>query len=303
MKTFKFGLNHWALLGANVIYAASNTIIKTVLGVKINPNGFIYIRIIGALLLILAYLFIGKKSFRIEKKDILLLFICALFGVAINMLLFFQGLSRTSPINASIIMVMTPIIVTIIGYFRKSERFNSINIIGIALGAIGAIGLTLAKGKSIGLSQSTPLGDFLILLNASSYAIYLVIVRKLTIKYDPILITFYCFLIGSFYVLPFAFNDLTLIKWDTFSQNNFLALGFVIFATTFLTYVFNAYALKHTQSSIVGAYIYIQPILGTFIAVVFGAYLFQSYQLIFGVLIILGVYLTTLKSKKQIVQV
>ena len=114
---------HLCLFGANLIYAINYTVAKNVMPDFIQPLGFIFLRVSGALLLfwITFRLFFYQK---IERKDILKLVLCGLFGVAINQMLFFKGLNLTTPINASVIMVTNPILVLIVGAILISEKIT-----------------------------------------------------------------------------------------------------------------------------------------------------------------------------------
>ena len=103
-------LAHISLFVANLIYALNYTIAKDVMPKYIEPSGFILLRVVGAVVLFSLYYFFFIKE-KVENKDILLLSVCGLFGVAINQLLFFEGLNLTTPINASIIMTVNPILV------------------------------------------------------------------------------------------------------------------------------------------------------------------------------------------------
>jgi len=108
-------LAHLSLLVANLIYALNYTFAKDVMPEYIQPSGFILLRVIGAFFLFtLSYLLFIKE--KVEKKDIIRFAICGLFGVAINQLLFFEGLNLTTPINAAIIMTSNPILVIIMSY-------------------------------------------------------------------------------------------------------------------------------------------------------------------------------------------
>ena len=123
-------------------------------------------------------------SEKVEKKDLGLIALCGLFGVAVNQLCFFNGLKLTSPVNASLIMLTTPIMVLIASSLYIRERITIAKVIGIIIGAAGATLLILGTNNNP-TSQSNIWGDLLILINASSYAIYLVLVKKLMKKYNP----------------------------------------------------------------------------------------------------------------------
>ena len=102
---------HLALLGANIIYGANYLIAKGVMPNKIGPSAFVFLRILGA-----GILFWIIKSFikeKVSKRDLRILALCGLLGVATNQLLFFHGLNLTSPIDASIIITSIPVMVLI----------------------------------------------------------------------------------------------------------------------------------------------------------------------------------------------
>ncbi|MDQ3073435.1 MAG: DMT family transporter [Bacteroidota bacterium] len=286
---------HSALFLVNVIYAASYTISKEVMPEFIGPSGFIVLRVLTALVLLFFYhtLLIKKKI--ANAKDYLKIAVCALFGVAINMLLFFEGLSLTSPINASLMMVTTPILVLLIAFISGLERISIIRLCGILSGAAGAAMLVLASGESIGDGDWK--GDIMVLLNAASFGIYLVLVKPLMKRYHSVTIIFWSFVFGSFMVLPFGYNDLADTQWQTITSEAWLCIGFVTVFTTFIAYALNAWALQHVSASVVGSYIYLQPLLGTIIAIASGKYLLHWQQVIFAIMILTGVYMTSFRPR------
>ena len=205
-------LGHLCLLGANLIYSINYSVAKDVLGSHIQSSGFILLRALCAMVLYwLTSLFMRYE--KIAKEDRLRLFFCGVFGVAVNQLLFFKGLSLTSPINASIMMVCTPILVVLMGYFSMSEKITLLRVIGIITGLAGAIFLILnpAQGKQLGMVNW---GDLLVLLNACSWGLYLIIVKPLMQKYHTITVIKWVFLTGFIIVLPFGYDQLMEVDWN-----------------------------------------------------------------------------------------
>jgi drug/metabolite transporter (DMT)-like permease len=285
-------------LGVNIIYAASYTIAKEIAPSLIAASGFVFFRVFGAILFLFPIL-LAMKIFKLpQKKDIFLFLCCGLFGVATNMLLFFEGLTRTSPVNASLIMVMSPLIVLILSLVLKKEKFRWYNYIGFILGTGGALLFIISKSGNI-KTEGSMMGDLMILANACSFAIFLVIVKPLMKEYHPLLVTFYCFCAGLIYIIPFGLIPATQTIFSDFTSYSWFCLFFIIIATTVLTYIWNAFAIKHTTSSTVSAYIYLQPILGTVIALLSKKYMITQNQIIFSIIIILGVFLSGLKLKKN----
>ena len=228
-------LAHISLTVANLIYAINFTFAKDVMPDFIKPSGFILLRVIGALFLFaLSYfLFINEK---VDTKDIFRLAICGVFGVAINQLFFFEGLSLTTPINASIVMTINPILVILISFLIIRESITFRKILGILLGLFGAATLIL-NGGGVDFSSSRQTGNLLVFINALSYGLYLVLVKPLLQKYHPITILFYVFGFGLLYVIPFGFNSLSDVKWEIIPNHICLEIAFVVVCTTFVAYL------------------------------------------------------------------
>ncbi len=287
---------HLALLSANLIYGANYTIAKIALPEFVKPLGFILMRVTFAMLIFafIQFTFIKEK---VENKDILLLFFCAVFGIAVNQMMFFQGLSRTTEINASILMITTPILVIVFSYFILKEKITSKKILGVILGAIGAA-MIILMGGSFSLGSDTLLGDLYIFINAASYGIYLVIAKPLMIKYHPFTILKWIFFFGFFMITPFGYEQFSQIDWGSFTTAAYLSVGYVLFFATFLAYLCNAIALNFASPSLVSAYIYSQPLIATIIAISFGKDSLTPVKIIAAILIFTGVYLVNNRPTK-----
>lgn len=295
---------HIALLTVNMIYGANYLVAKGLMPDVIGPSGFILLRALGAVLLFwLIKLFVKEK---IKRADIWRLVACGAFGVAINQLLFFNGLNITSPINASIIMTSNPILVLVIASVILKERITKLKLTGVTLGAIGAITLILTSSKEAN-STSSILGDTFCFINAVSYGIYLVMVKPLMAKYKPITVVSYVFAFGSLFVLPFGFKEFTEVSWATLSKGHVLSMIYVVVGTTFLAYLLNIFALKHVTPSIASSYIYLQPVMAALFGFLFFHFasgfpspgVITPTKIICTVLIFAGVYLVSKPNKQQ----
>jgi len=299
-KTYKA---HLALFGANVIYGMNHLIAKGVMPEKIGATAFIFLRILGA-----SILFWMIKSFikeKIDKEDYFRLIVCGVLGIAINQLLYFHGLSLTSPIDASIIYTSTPVLVLIFSYFLLKEKITRTKIIGILIGGTGALLLILYGNKNEG--TSTLLGNGLIFSNAIFYAFYLVYVKPLMSKYQPITVISWVFLIGFIFMIPVGLYDFVTTDFGAFTLNTILIISFVVLGTTFLTYLFNIYALTKVAPSVNGSYIYLQPVV-SFIMVSIYAFVLGNTtyaqdinltKIISCLLVVIGVFLVSKKTSSQ----
>lgn len=286
---------HLALLLVTLIYGANFTIAKAVMPELIEPFGFIVLRIstAGVFLWLFHALFIKEKISSL--KDLGWIALCALFGVACNMMFFFKGLSLTTPINASIMMITTPIFVVVFAKFYLKEHISLRKGAGILIGMGGAI--LLLGGHNFSFSGENITGDLLVMLNATCYGIYLVLVKPMMIKYHPLTVVKWTFLFGLIYVTPFGFNEFMAVDWANIPDFGWASFAFVIVGTTFLAYLLNAWSLKYVNSSVVGAYIYLQPVFAGIIAMASGSDQFTLRKVLLSLVIFSGIYLVSVPRK------
>jgi drug/metabolite transporter (DMT)-like permease len=284
-------LSHFYLFMVAVIYGANYSISKWVMDDHfVHPLGFIFYRVSVALILFyITGLFVREK---VEKSDHKILFLGGVFGVWINQTLFFYGLHLGSSVHASLLMLATPILVLIISAIVIKEKITTFKIAGIFLGFAGAVMLILASSSQN--IQSTVLGDIMVFINAVSFAIYLVIVKKLTHKYHPVTISKWVFLYGWLFCFPTGFYHAFQVNWSSFTPQVWWSFIYVLIFTTYLAYLFNAIALKKVSASIVSVYIYLQPLIAIGIAIIWFQEVLNWIIIISGLAIFSGVILVSL---------
>lgn len=283
-------LVHLALGIVALLYAINYIVAKEVMPEHILPFALIVVRATGATIIFWIFSLFREWE-KIEKKDFITLFFCALFGVVINQLLFFKGLSITTPINASIILTTTPILVLIVSAVLLGEKITSQKLLGILLGITGAF--FLMGGTKLNFSNQTVLGDILVFINAVSYGIYLVLVKPLMNKYEAITIIRWVFLIGLFFIIPFGWSEFIEIDWIHLPKFAYAIIIYIVVGVTFLVYLLNAWGLRYVNVSVVGFYIYLQPILTVLIASFLGKDSMSITKVIFSLMIFIGVYLVS----------
>ena len=263
----------------------------------IKPFGFVLLRVLGAAILFwILDSFMPKE--KIDKKDYKTFALAAVFGVCTNMLLYLKGLELTTPIHASVIMITTPIIILVFSALFLKERVTGLKILGVLLGFAGAIILSV-YGKSTRIGDNVFLGNIMIFLNAVSYSVYIIIIKKLTKKYHPFTFIKWLFLFGFIMVLPFGYHDILEIKLETFSPYVYFAAGFVIIGATFFTYMLNPLGLRSLKASTVGTFIYLQPVIAGVFALAMGVDTISVVKIIAMLLIFSGVYLVSKTPKLQ----
>jgi drug/metabolite transporter (DMT)-like permease len=289
---------HLALFAAQIIYALNYSVAKGLMPGFISPIPLVFSRIIGAMILFWLLSLVVKTQ-KVERTDMKKLAGLALFGVVINQVFFIWGLSRTTPINSSIIMISNPVLVFVITLIILKERARLSQVTGLLLAIIGALLILRYKGN-FEVGTETLAGDLMTLVNSASWAFFIVMVKPIMVKYDTVTVMRWLFLFGSIYMLPIGLRETLEVNWAAFTTSAWLALGFVVIATTFFAYLLNLYGLQTLSTNTVSAYIYLQPFLASVFAIVMGKDHMDPIKIISGILIISGLYLVNKKSKKRI---
>ena len=286
-----------AALAATTIYGLNHTIAKVVMPNYIEGFGFIQLRLMGAgLIFFIISFFIPNE--KIDSSDYLRLFFAALLGMCINMLMFFKGLQLSTPINSSVIITLTPIMVLLLSYVFLKEKIGFIKLSGILMGFTGALVLIIYGKKIAANAPNIMLGNIMFLINASAFAGYLVLSKPLTKKYHTITLMKWMFMIGIILSFPVTYIEFKEVEWTALPFFAIWRMGFVVIGTTFLTYMLNMYALKSLPASTIGAFIYIQPLIAIFYAIITGNDSLDLIKFIAIILVFSGVYLASKKLKK-----
>jgi drug/metabolite transporter (DMT)-like permease len=280
---------------ATSIYGINHTIAKEVMPIYIGSSGFIMLRLLGATSIFwLISLFAPKE--KIERGDFLKIIFASILGMCINMLAFFRGLELSTPINSGVIITLSPVLVLILSYFFLKEKITIKKILGILIGFSGAVFLILNSSKTGINAPNIPLGNSFFLLNASAYAGYLIIVKPLTRKYNIFTLMKWLFLIGLILSTPITFNQFIEVKWTELPWFAIWRMGYVVIGTTFLTYLFNIYALKKLSPTTVGSFIYLQPIITILFALITANDTLDTTKILSCILVFIGVYLVSFKK-------
>jgi len=285
----------FAAFVATSIFGFNHTIAKELMPDVLSPNALLYCRVVGAAI---SFWFISLflKNEKIEIKDFKLIIICAFFGMGLNMITALNGLYNSTPINSAIITTIAPIFIFIISVILLKERITKIKYFGVFIGFIGTLTLILLNEKSAANAPNINLGNFYFFINSLSYAIYFVLVKPLTKKYNMITIMKWLFLFSIIINMPFGLLEFSEIKWVEISGSSLIKISYVVFCTTFLVYLLNLYALKNLKASTVGMFIYLQPVIGILFAIYRGADKLTVADATSVLMVFIGVYLVSKKS-------
>jgi len=288
---------HLAVLGANIIFGLNYVIAKGIMPHWMEPRAIIFLRVTGATAAFwLVEMFTSRE--KVARKDLKRMFILAIFGVAVNQILFFEGLNLTTPINASIIMVGTPILVLLMSRFVIGDKISGRKLLGIILGFSGAAFLILRNGH-LTLSSDTTLGNLLVLINAASYGLFLVMVKPLMSKYRPLTVMKWVFTFGLIFVIPVSIGEVIHTNFSIIPLNIWFSILYVVIFTTIFAYFLNNYSLQKISPSANSSYMYLQPILASLVAIFAGKDKLTMTEIIASLLIFTGVFFV---NKKKLVQ-
>jgi len=287
---------HASLIIAALIFGANYIISKDLMPFYFSPFQIMFLRMVGAsfVFYVLQKIYFPEK---VERKDLFKIAVCSLFGIALNQTLFYIGLNKTTATNAALIHLASPVIVLIFAGIIIREKITLLKTIGIILGIGGALLLILYK-KELSFATGTLMGDLLIFLNIICYSLYLVLVKPLMVKYHPLTIMKWIFIFGTLYIIPITCYSMTHVNWSHIDSSSLFSILYIIIFTTVIAYLLTTYSLKHVNASVVGFYIYLQPIFATMIALWRGTEKLSFEKLISAAIIFTGVYLVSKKNEE-----
>lgn len=288
---------HLILFIINFIYAINYIIAKEIIPGVIGPLAMMFFRALGAIVFFTTLSLFSPREV-IARKDWTRLAVCALFGIAINGMLFLKGIALTLPINASLIMILVPIIVLVLSYFFFKERIGVYKLVGSLIGLFGAYAL-ITKFEPLQFSSKTLIGDLFILLNGISFSIYLLLAKELLRKYSAVTMAKWLFTIGILYIIPFSYRQLTELDLSIFEVKHFAAFAFVIIFPTCIAYYFYCLALKKVSASIASSYIFLQPLITAIFALALGKDYLDMPKIVGGVCILIGVFFVNFSKKTK----
>lgn len=259
-------------------------------------------RMMGAAVLFwIASLFMPRE--RVSRRDLFLLFVASLFGISLNQGFFVLGLSYTTPVVASVVASLAPIITMVLAAFIQKEPMTGKKVIGVFMGLSGALMLILnGAGKgTTGFSSVQAVGALFCLVAEVSFAIYYVSFKGLISRYTPVTLMKWMFLFATICCLPFGWSDLWRVPYADLGASVYLDLFFVVFGATFLSYMLVSVGQKRLRPTILSMYNYLQPIMASLLAIWWGMDSFDLKKGFAILLVFLGVYVvTTSKSRAQV---
>jgi drug/metabolite transporter (DMT)-like permease len=291
---------HAALFIAYIIFGLNTPVSKVVLtDGEVSAVALTFYRFAGAAVLFwLSSLFTKKE--KIGSRDFFLLMAASVFGILINQMLFVIGLSMTSPIDASVITTLVPVLTMILAAFFLKEPITWKKITGVFLGAAGAL-LLILNSNAVHHGSSTITGNLLCISSCFSFAVYLTAFKKLISKYSAVSSMKWMFLFATVFSIPFCWQDVVAVNYVRLPLGIFLNIGYVVVMATFVSYLFIPVGQKVLRPTVLSMYNYLQPIVSSLFAVALGIDVFGWTKGFASLLVFLGVYIVTQsKSRAQL---
>lgn len=290
---------HIALLMANVVWGVNTPISKTLMPDFLPAGALNYFRLIGACTAFWLLSLFCKRE-KVTRKDLLLLFFAAFFGVMFNQMLFLHGLQMTAPIDAAIVATTAPIITMIVSAMYLKEPITWTKVVGIVVGMSGAILLISSGHAGTAVGSGNMIGNLLCVVSCISFAIYLTVFKNLISRYSSVTLMKWMFLYAAIVCLPVLYRDVASVDYRELPAGAWWRIAYVVFAATFFAYLMIPVGQKTLRPTTLSMYNYIQPLVATAVAVVIGLDTFGLTKGVAGILVFAGVYIVTQsKSRAQ----
>jgi drug/metabolite transporter (DMT)-like permease len=291
---------HLALLLANIIFGVNNPVARMLMPDVLDPMALTFFRFSGGMVLFwIASLFFKREH--VSAKDKLLLLFASIFGLTLNQLPFFFGLSMTSSIDASIVVTMLPIVTMLLAAVFLREPITQMKAVGVLVGASGALIIVFSSHSTAQSVTGNMQGNLIVFLAVISFSLYLTLFKNLISKYRPVTVMKWMFLFATITGLPFCYNSLTEMSLTALPLNVWLSIGFVVVFATFLGYLLLPVGQKTLRPTTLSMYNYVQPIMASLVAILIGIDRFGYQQALAAVLVFSGVYIVTQsKSRAQL---
>lgn len=253
-----------------------------------------------ASLLLAPFFFAETKKVKIDKKDLPKLIAIGILIITLNITFFFEGIKRTTAINASVLTLIIPVLSVLFGWWFLKEKVFLINLLGIVMGLLGALVIVgVPQLFTSGISSQIMTGNILIILASVSWVMGAIISKKILKSYSFLVISAIAFLVGTVtFFIPASFEYIQNPGWiSEVTVLGLLGLTFMTLLSSISAYFLFEWGLSKTSVTIADLFQYIEPFVATALAViVLGERLSTSF-LIGGVLVAVGAYLGTLAKE------
>lgn len=295
-------LPYIALLIAYTIWGINFVVAKITLQ-EFPPMSLAFLRFALASLFLAPFFIAQSKKVKIDKKDLPKLIAVGILIITLNISFFFEGIKRTTAINASVLTLTAPILSALLGWWFLKEKIFFINLIGVILGFLGAliiIGLPqLITGN---FSPQTTIGNVLIILASISWVVGAIVSKPLLNKYPTLIITAIAFMVGTLtFFIPAGFEYVQNPGWvNQVTILGLLGVAFMTLLSSISAYFLFEWGLSKTSVYLADLFHYIEPFIAGFLGMTILGEKISTSFLIGGAMIAISAYFGTLVKMRKI---
>lgn len=261
---------HLSVLLANVIFGLGVPVTKLLLDQWVSPMAYMATRCMGAAAIFwLISLFMPRE--RVAWRDLLVIMGGGLLGFVVSQTLTAWALQFTTPIYYSVIATLTPVATMVCAALLIGERITVRGALGVVVGVVGAL-LMVMVGWRGGTGKNDLLGIGLAVLSLLTWAVYLIITRRVSAKYTAVTQMKWVFLVSTIAVLPFSWGDLQTARLysDGWMWSGVAEMAFIVVFATVAGYFAIPFALRYLKTTTVSVYTNLQPVVASFVAILIG---------------------------------
>jgi drug/metabolite transporter (DMT)-like permease len=293
---------HLLMVIAYTVFGLNIPAVKSLVGVEgMTGLSITFYRMAGAAALFwFASLFARRQ--RIPLRDMGAIFVASLFCILLNQMPFIVGVSLTSPIDASVITTIGPMITMVLAALFLGEPITWLKAGGVAVGMSGALMLILGGGAATGRGGASVEGDLLCIASSLSFAIYLTAFKRLFTTYGPVTLMKWMFLFSALLSWPVCCRDVAGVDYAALGWEAWATLAFIVCGATFLTFFLLPIGQRYLRPTVLSMYNYLQPAVAAMVAVAAGMDTFGLSKGMATVLVFAGVWLVTQSRSKADLQ-
>lgn len=284
---------HTAVLLANIIFGLGVPVTKLLLDQWVSPMAYMATRCLGAAAIFwLISLFLPRE--KVAPRDLTIIILGGLLGIVVSQTLTAWALTFTTPVYFSLIATLTPVATMLCAVLFIGEKISVRGIAGVVLGVAGAM-LMVFIGWQGGSGKNDLLGIGLTILSMLTWAVYLIITRKVSARYTAVTQMKWVFLASAVAVLPFSWADLQSAPlYSTATQWSGLAeMGFIVVFATVAGYFAIPFAMRYLKATTVSVYTNLQPIVASLVAIALSQDVLTWDKPVALILVLLSAWLVT----------
>ena len=205
------------------------------------------------------------------------------------------ALKHTTATNGTLIYTTSPIMVVILEWQFRGRAMVAREFIGILLSITGICAIVFQGSLQQLLQLEFSIGDLLILLSAVSFALYSLILKRSIFSNVPSLTMFaiVCFA-GAVTIFPFAMFEIIYFQQFPTGGKEWLNISGIVIVSSILAFLIFQIGVKQVGPSITSLFLYLLPLYGVGLSVIFLNEVIEIYHVFGSILIIFGVIIATL---------